>query len=435
MLLNLKKKDTIGSKLKLKDKMRKFKEFVTQFSAGDNFSTIRNDALQQLKTLDFPDRKNENWKYTRVNQLGNKNFVSDHSTVISDISLYKIPNLDAYHIVFINGKLSIDLSEIPQEKGIVISSISEKENQVKFNPDQNDTVFSIINQAFFTDGIYLNIQKNSKAKKTFHIINIAVGENISNQTRHFVKLENNAEAEIIISNHSIDAHERFNNTFLEIIMEKQSVLDLVKVQDDNLNTFSFSREYVDQKADSQFSIHTITTGGKLVRNDLEIISSEQQTHSELKGVFILGNNQHIDNHTVMDHTAAYATSDENYKGVALGQSTGVFNGKVFVREDAQNVNAFQNNANVLLHENASIYTKPELEIYADDVKCSHGSTTGQIDDEAVFYLRTRGISKQNAKKILVSAFINEISDEIKNPCIKNWVSELLTGKLSTFHDE
>jgi len=205
-------------------------------------------------------------------------------------------------------------------------------------------------------------------------------------------------------------------------------LTIDKVQYESEQSFHISTEEVQQAKNSNFTINTFTLNGGIVRNNLHINVNGENCESHLNGAYLLKNKQHVDNHTIVDHKVANCESFELYKGVMDDSSTGVFNGKVFVRKDAQKINAFQSNGNVLLSDNATINSKPELEIYADDVKCSHGSTTGQLDEEAVFYLRARGLSEKSARQLMVSAFIGEVLEKVENQQVLDFIHKVLKDR-------
>jgi len=220
----------------------------------------------------------------------------------------------------------------------------------------------------------------------------------------------------------------FSNVVTELEVGDNAHLDIDKLQLENESALQIATEYVAQGRDSHFDINTITLDGLLVRNNLNIAVNGQNCNTHLNGMYLTLGRQHVDNHTIVDHRVPNCESFELYKGVMDENSTAVFNGKVFVRKDAQKINAFQSNGNVLLGENATINSKPELEIYADDVKCSHGSTTGQLDEEAVFYLRARGISEKAARHMMISAFVGDVLEKIKNEEVLNFVQGILENK-------
>lgn len=210
-----------------------------------------------------------------------------------------------------------------------------------------------------------------------------------------------------------------------MVVEANAHLTINKIQYESEANYQIATEQVKQEKDSTFTINTITLNGELVRNNLNIDVLGQNCNTHLNGAYLTKGKQHVDNHTTVDHTVANCESNELYKGVMDDDSTAVFNGKVFVRKDAQKINAFQSNGNVLLSGNATVNSKPELEIYADDVKCSHGSTTGQLDEDAVFYLRARGLSEKNARKLLVSAFIADVLDTIESEEVRAHIDNML----------
>jgi Fe-S cluster assembly protein SufD len=214
----------------------------------------------------------------------------------------------------------------------------------------------------------------------------------------------------------------------EISIAQNAYLTIDKLQEENDSCFQIATEQVQQAKDSNFTINTITLNGGLVRNNLNIFVNGQNCETHLNGAYILKDNQHVDNHTVVDHKVAHCESNELYKGVIDGKATAVFNGKVYVRKDAQKINAFQSNGNVLLSDDASVNSKPELEIYADDVKCSHGSTTGQLDEDAVFYLRARGIGEKAARQLMVGAFVGEVFEKIGSEAVRRRIDTILTER-------
>jgi len=217
----------------------------------------------------------------------------------------------------------------------------------------------------------------------------------------------------------------FSNVVSEIIVKENAKLHIDKIQFESDEHWQINSEYICQGQNSVFTINTITLNGGMIRNGLNVSVDGQNCVTNLNGLYYLQGNQHVDNHTKVDHKKPHCTSSELYKGILDGSATGVFNGKVFVREDAQKIEAFQQNNNVLLSDTASMNAKPELEIYADDVKCSHGSTTGQFDDEAIFYLRTRGIDEKNAKSLMIKAFAEDVLKNVTTDAIRSHIDDLL----------
>jgi Fe-S cluster assembly protein SufD len=288
-------------------------------------------------------------------------------------------------IVLINGYFSEELSFFKAQDGVRFSSLSQAKKddsilKTKFaSIAKEDEIFSVINTAYHQDGAMLHVEKNVKAEEPFYIINLTDDENVMSNPRNFFFMEEGSEAQVVLKTISNKNGSSFTNMLSEIFVERNAKLEIDKVQNDGAEDYQIACEQVTQATDSVFKINTFTLGGGIVRNNLNIESHGQNTETWLNGLYPLRQKQHVDNHTYMLHREPNCESHELYKGILDDQSTGVFNGKVFVHREAQKTNAYQSNGNILLTDDATINSKPELEIYADDVKCSHGSTTGQLD--------------------------------------------------------
>jgi Fe-S cluster assembly protein SufD len=409
--------------------VKRFTETIeTGFEKGVVDEVNRQHALLKLAQVEFPTTRVEAWKYTRVAKISKKDFSIQHNT-ISDILPFKVNGLNSHVIVFVNGFYQKELSSFSAEDGIVISPLSQTEvvkpNSVEIATDE---VFSALNTAYATDGIAVKIGAGKTLSKPLEVINIQTGESVISNTRNVLIAEGSSSAHIILGYYSKDAHQCFSNVISEITVGANAQLTIDKIQYESNENYTVAAEQVKQDKDSTFTINTITLDGELVRNNLNIEVLGHNCETNLNGAYLTKGKQHVDNHTVVDHQVAHCESNELYKGVMDDDSTAVFNGKVFVRKDAQKINAFQSNGNVLLSGNATVNSKPELEIYADDVKCSHGSTTGQLDEEAVFYLRARGLSDKNARKLLVSAFIGDVLDKISTEEVRAHVDKMLLDR-------
>lgn len=384
-------------------------------------------ASSVLETIQFPTTRTEAWKYTRLGKISNKKF-SINKTYLKDVSNYLIVE-DAYTFVFVNGFLQDDLSVSQLPKGLTMTSIQNKinntENHIGKNITLENEVFNTLNTTFATDGAYIHIHSKSIIEKPIQIIHILSGSKTIANMRNVIISDSSSQAHIIQGFFSENADDSFTNVITEVFIKENAHLSIDKVQFEDETCYQINTEQVEQDKNSNFTINTITLNGGLIRNNLNIDVNGQNCTTNLSGAYLLKGNQHIDNHTVVDHKVANCESHELYKGVIDDKSTAVFNGKVFVRKNAQKINAFQSNANVLLSDDATVDSKPELEIYADDVKCSHGSTTGQLDEEAIFYLRARGISEKSARKLIVSAFINDVLLKIDNNDFKEYIHRLL----------
>lgn len=380
-------------------------------------------AKQAVQTLAWPTTRMEHWKYTRVSKLQKLAFNSD-AIHVQDLHGYAIQEGVATYF-FVNGHFVEALNQ-DKLRDAEVRVLSESNSKIEHSElNVTEQIFEAINTAFLADGIQIQVAKKAE-KQTVQIIHILSGDTAISNFKTEVKLGDFAEFNLIQGFYSTnDAENCFANISNEYHLGVNSKLLVDKVQFENEASFHINSELVNQAKDSHFRINTITLNGGLVRNNLNIRVSGENCTTDLFGAYVLKGKQHVDNHTVVDHKVANCLSNELYKGVIDDSSTAVFNGKVFVRQDAQKINAFQSNGNVLLSDDASVNSKPELEIYADDVKCSHGSTTGQLDDEAIFYLEARGISKDKARALLVSAFIGEALENIENEAVLAHVHKLL----------
>ena len=355
---------------------------------------LRLEALNILTDSVFPTTRSEAWKYTRTTKISNATFAFNTAETITSIEDYKIAGINGSVIVFVNGFFNASLSEIKGEEGISIRPLSAvdsdwlKENVNKKIQVEGE-IFNALNNYYTTDGVAIEIDKKIIAENPIQIIHVSSGLNTLTSTRNVLIAHENAAAHITFNYVGNQSDTNFTNTITEIFVKENASLTIDKIQNEGINDYHISTEIITQYKDSRFTLFTGTFNGAIVRNNVLVYVEGENAETNLYGTYLLNGKQVVDNHTTVDHKVPNCYSNELYKGVLNDQSTGVFNGKVFVRQDAQKINAFQSNANVLLSDNATMNSKPELEIYADDVKCSHGSTTGQIDEEAIYYLRAR----------------------------------------------
>ena len=391
----------------------------------------RTNSFNLLSQLQFPTTKDEAWKYTRLGKISSGNYQLQNGTKESIITEL-IENLEGTVLVFVNGKYAIELSKIQPEVGVSISPIHRVdkawlEANTSIGKNQEE-LFLLLNDYFAQDGVAIEIEKNTQSTQTVQVLNYITENNSLVATRNAIVIKEGASIELVMSYYAENETNSFSSHITEITIENNANLTLHKIQNEYSSNFTIASEEINQGKDSNVTLHTYTLNGGLVRNNVYANVNGQNSETNLYGIYLLNEKQHVDNHTTIDHQVAHCLSNELYKGVLSDQSTGVFNGKVFVRKDAQKINAFQSNANVLLSDLASMNSKPELEIYADDVKCSHGSTTGQIDEEAIFYLRARGISEKNAKLLMIDAFIGEVIEKNTNGLVKDKIYSLLQHK-------
>ena len=338
--------------------------------------------------------------------------------------------LDGNCLVVENGILRDDFT-YETISGVTVTSVKPgDEHKISgFGKDVNlNHVFSLLNAAYYQEIIHIRIAAKTEMETPLKLVLITSGENIICNPRIFIHVEKSAQAKITAQFLSLNSKDSFCNVVSEFIIEENARLTIDKLQNESEGNFHVSTEQSRQEKNSFFQINTMTLDGGLIRNNINLHVAGENCESHMNGAIIVKGNTHVDNHTFVDHQVANCFSNENYKYVLEDKSTGVFNGRVIVQQHAQKINAYQKNANILLSDFALMNSKPELEIYADDVKCSHGSTTGQLDDDAVFYLQARGISKDKAKKLLVSAFINEITEQFSDDSMKDSIQQILIEK-------
>lgn len=396
---------------------------------------IREVAFNFFQQNGFPTTKNEDWKYTPVKPYIDEPFDTEHGkngTFDPASVMYFGRQLPGYKVVLINGKLSEEHSEMPPSSLCTILPIMdvlreeevrerlEKTRNYKANP------FLAINTALFTRGIYIKIPRNSKIDKPVHLIHFTGGDvKQFNISKNVIIAESGSEAEIIESYyHNPNDPVSFRNSATEVLVEPNAALDHIKLQKAHQNLRVVEHTEVEQKRDSLYNNYTFTLPGmKFVRNNLNIELNGSNIESHMYGLYLTNEDQLVDNHTLVNHKEPHCESNQLYKGILMDRSRAVFNGKVYVHSIAQKTNAFQQNNNILFSDNATIYTKPQLEIFADDVKCSHGSTIGQLDEEAMFYLRARGLGKEDAQSLLVNAFAFDVTEKLHDEEIKMMLNE------------
>jgi len=380
-------------------------------------------AESVLENVSVPTTRVEAWKYTRLAKLSKKKY-QQNSSVVESINSFSMDE-NAHTLVFVNGVFNAELSSKASIDGVKMNLLSDLNEIPSAQTKIEGEIFNAMNTAFLSGGVEVLIEKNKIIEKAIQIIHIIKEDASIANFRTNISIAKSSQAEVHIGYFSENGENKFCNVNALYSVGENSNLTVNKVQYEDESTFHISTEEVRQDKNSVFTLNTSTLNGALVRNNVHVEVNGENCVSNLNGVYLLKNKQHVDNHTVVDHKVPHCESHELYKGVMDDKSTAVFNGKVYVRPDAQKINAFQSNGNVLLSDDATVNSKPELEIYADDVKCSHGSTTGQLDDEAIFYLQARGISKRSAHQLLVAAFIGEVLDKIESENFRLFINGIL----------
>jgi Fe-S cluster assembly protein SufD len=428
----------------LKEKLvSSFMAFENNVDVEHPIHDIRSEAMKNFEIKGFPSKKEEAWKYTSLNSLQKVDFSifpkEENALEYNQVKKYFLHEIDTYKIVFIDGIYSSYLSETTHDgvdiclmSSALIKPMYKQVIDVYFNKiASKEESLTTLNTAFSREGAYIYIPKNKAPKKPVEILHFATGNEatLMLQPRNLIIVEENAELQVIERHQSLTSNEVLTNSVTEIFAAKNAIVDYYKVQNDTKDASLIDNTYIAQKDKSVVNVHTFSFGGKLTRNNLNFYQNGEYIDSTLKGVTILGEKQHVDHHTLVHHQQPNCESHQDYKGIYGEKSTGVFNGKIIVDKIAQKTNAFQQNNNVLISDQATINTKPQLEIFADDVKCSHGCTIGQLDDDAMFYLQSRGIPEKEATGLLMYAFANNVLESVRLPELKKRINKLIATKL------
>jgi len=404
---------------------------------------IRTEAIERFEQSGFPTRKDEEWKYTSLNSLLRTDYSvfpkAETGIEFKEVKKFFLHEIESYKIVFVDGVYSSFLSDTSHEGAdICILSSALKQPKYKMVLDhyfgsvasQDDSLTSL-NTAFSKEGVFVHIPKNTVLPKPIQVLYFSTGseKEIMLQPRNLIVAGENSHVQIYERHQSLSDNVVLTNAVTEIFAAKRAIVDAYKIQNDRPSSSLIDNTYVQQKDSSIVSVNTYSFGGNLIRNNLEFHHEGQHITSNLNGITVISDKQHVDNHTLVHHKHENCESHELYKGIFDGKSTGVFNGKVIVDKEAQKTNAFQQNDNILIGDKSSINTKPQLEIFADDVKCSHGCTIGQLDEKGLFYMQSRGIPEKEAKGLMLFAFCNEAVEKIKIPALKSRIIKLLAEKL------
>ena len=428
----------------LKEKLlASYAVFENNLDVEDPILDLRNDSIKVFEDKGFPTKKEEAWKYTSLGkiQLTDYSLFPKEEDCVNyqEVKNYFLHEIETYKLVFIDGVYSSFLSETTHVGiDVCLMSVALKKPQYKelidtyFNKvASKEESLTALNTSFSKEGAFIYIPKNTVADKPIEIINFSSGTDaaLMIQPRNMIIADQGAEVQLIERHQSLSENQTLTNVVSEIYAAQNAKIDLYKIQNERLSASLIDNTYIDQKRDSVVSVHTFSFGGKLTRNNLNFYQNGENINSILKGVTIIGDKQHVDHHTLVHHKEPNCESHQDYKGIYDDACTAVFNGKIIVDKIAQKTNAFQQNNNILMEDKATINSKPQLEIFADDVKCSHGCTIGQLDEDALFYLQTRGIPKKEARALLMYAFANNVLESVKIPQLKKRINKLIANKL------
>ena len=428
----------------LKEKLlSSFMAFEERLSPNDGVNDSRQEAIKNFENKGFPTKKDEAWKYTSLKSIIKEDFSvfpkQENAIEFKDVKKYFLHEVDTYKLVFIDGKFSSFLSSTTHE-GIDVCLLSSVLSKPKYKLildtyynqiAPKDESLTSLNTAFAHEGAYIRVSKSKVADKPIEVVDLSTGNEaaLMVQPRNLIVVEENAHVQIIERHQSINSNPVLTNSVTEIFAAKRAIVDYYKIQNDNQTANLIDNTYIAQKQESRVAVHTFSFGGNITRNNLNFYHQGERIDSTLKGVTIIGDKQHVDHYTLVHHATPNCESHQNYKTILGDSSTGVFNGKIYVEKEAQKTDAFQQNNNVLTSDKATINAKPQLEIFADDVKCSHGCTIGQLDEDALFYMQQRGIPKKEARALLMFAFSNEVLDSVKIPALKQRITKIIANKL------
>ena len=417
-----------------------FDAFIKQH-APDVLTAKRKEAFKAFETKGFPSKKLENWKYTSLKAVLKPNYSLENSVSVETLVQVKTL-LDATEanskLVFINGVFQEQLSDNTTEINIFSDALKANNKQVNlyFNTisDNNEAMVNL-NTAFASSGAFISIKNNKVVEKPIELLFFSSAKKpMLQQPRNLIIVGENTQVNIIEKHVNLGKEMVLTNTITELFAAASSQVHYTKLQNDGLLSNLVNNTSISQQKNSIVTVNTFSFGGKFTRNNLIVQQNGSHCDSVLNGLSILDGKQFVDNHTLVNHNVPDCESHELYNAIYDEKSTGVFNGQVIVKQAAQKTNAYQQNKNILLSDTSNVYAKPQLEIFADDVKCSHGCTVGQLDETALFYMQQRGIPKTKAKALLLYAFANENVKAVKTPALRNEITHIITSKLGVSFD-
>lgn len=415
------------------------------FAGNGALQELSSKGIQMFNEQGIPTVKHEEWKYTRIAGVLNKEFsyAVDNTAVTSkDVDTVRLPGYEtANELVFVNGIYHAELSTIRSSADeLVILPLSEAvkgeyksiiDNNLGHSANYHKDGINAMNNALAYQGLFIAVKKNQSVEHPLYCyyISDARSNSVLSQPRTLVHVGVNAQVFLVEEEITLGSSDSFVNRVSEVVVEENANVHIYKIQNEDSHSSCVKTTHVRQLGVSKVSSVTLTLNGGTIRNNLNFILEAPGCESHMYGLYCVKGDTHVDNHTIVDNVMPNSFSNELYKGIIDENATGVFNGKIFVRKDAQKTNAYQSNKNVLLSDTATVNTKPQLEIFADDVKCSHGCTVGRLDEEALFYLRARGIGEKAAKALLLHAFAGEILEKIELEPIRGYAEQIISERL------
>jgi len=409
---------------------------VSENSSNSSYiSESISDAKGRLLASDLPNKKQENWKYSKIAPWLRKKYCCSRFNENIDLSIFESTKINANTLVFVNGYYRDDLSTVIQsQNGVIIQNMTEAVDLFKsyfetyFNKATDTSFFSDLNTVYNSNGVFIKVDENVIAETTVHLLHIQTGKGTIAQSRNLIILEKNSKLDILESQLELNATECISNHVSEYFINENALLNYTLIQKGGDNASIHSNFFV-QEDFSKINSNVFSLQKRFIRNNHSARTVGTDTETRLNGSFMPGANEQFDNRTLLDHRNVRGYSEEVYKGILFEKSNAVFYGRIFVDQKAQQTNAYLNNSNILMDDSARMHSKPELEIYADDVKCSHGSATGDFDTEAQFYLQARGIGLESARIMLIHAFMDEVSTKVENIEVRELVNSFMNERM------
>lgn len=405
---------------------------------------VRISAMDRFEQLGFPSVRDEEWKYTNLASLAKENFqpaISSQEIARRDVGSFAYPETANAHLVLVNGFLREDLSVNSGLEGVVAIDLLSATADARYNKvvrkylarnaGYHNNGLTALNTAFLQSGVFILISKNAKLETPLQITFVAdsIGQPSANFPRVLIVAEENSSATVIENFVTNGESQYFTNAVAEIVLKEGARLEHYRLQRESNNSFHVCTTSAELGRASHYDTTSINLGGRLSRHDISVVMDHEGAETFVDGLYMVGPDQHTDTHSVIDHKQPHCNSRQLYKGILDGNARAVFNGKIFVREGAQKTDAMQTNKNLLLSDKARVDTKPQLEIYADDVKCAHGAAVGQIDPEELFYLETRGITPELGRSLLTYGFAEEVIGKIRIESIRSQLDEAVLRQL------
>jgi Fe-S cluster assembly protein SufD len=414
--------------------------------AGTGLETAQKNALKAFGEMGIPSVKHEEWKYTRIGGLFSKEYslacnVNPTQLSETDLGSIRLPGWEqANELVFVNGIFSFSLSVIRSPQLVVLPLEEASSNEFKDMVGKHfghsgkylKDGINALSTALVSGGVFVHVKKGQVTEHPVYIYNVTDSRSgaIFSQPRSLVHVAENAQVQVAETYMTLGSGESFTNQVMEVVVEKAAVFEYYKIQNDSSHANQVSTTHIRQVGKSHVHTVIISLKGGIVRNNLNVIMEAEFCEAHLYGLYFEQGQSHIDNHTIVDNAQPNCFSNQLYKGIMNDSATGVFNGKIFVRSQAQKTNAYQSNKNILLSDLASVNTKPQLEIFADDVKCSHGCTVGRLNEEGMFYLQSRGLREEIARSLLLQAYAIDVLDHIKPTPIRLYINQLISERLA-----